>query len=485
MIKKNNPFILALKGIFFVYVPFLLFIFILYRVIFDIDINYATDRIFIYAFITSLAAAINYKHKSREQDIEGFKCIENAITKGRWKVVEQGNNKLLIEPKSDFTFRLFIENKMQITYTEQKALIEGPKLYVDNFAGNLKGRSNLLAERIAVFIIIILLIVLISIPILDDLGFSWEIKTSIHNLLVKNVDIIEIDSDETFVDIVQNSNNYGFAVGNEENIFYVKDSLSLIRTDKNFEDQEYLVQRSSGYSINRLNIAGDWIFYTIGNKLNRMKVDGTQKDTIYNSGVLLDVHLKDNWLYFINFPDGFKVYKMDINGRNLERFLDVKADDIAVYDDRMIFSHEDDGKAYVESINLNGSDRRVELEVEADDLTKWDGYYYFIGHDYGLYRSPIGKNTEPQLLLNKKVSSYVITDGGIYYSLHSEDVGYPGKGVYKTGLDGTGSKLIMDTEWVEGFSKVGDWLLFKSSDNRALPELKRIYLTTGDIEVFD
>ena len=485
MIKKNNPFILALKAIVFLYLPSVLLVFILYRVIFDIEISYATERLFIYAFIIGLANAINYTHKSMEHNIKGFNNIENAITKGRWEVVEHGNNELLLKTKYDFPFRLFIENKIQITYTGQSALIKGPRLYVNNFVGNLKGRSNLLAERIAVFIIIVLLIVLISKPILDDLGISWEIKTSMHNFFVKNVDIIEIDSDETFVDIVQNSNNYGFAVGNDVNIFYVKDGLSLIKTDKNFEDQEYLVQRSSGYSINRLNIAGDWIFYTIGNKLDRMKVDGTQKDTIYKSGVVLDVHLKDSWIYFINFPDDFNIYRMDINGRNLERFLDVKADDIAVYDDRMIFSHEVDGKGYIESISLNGSSRKIELEAEANDLTRWDEYYYFIGHDYGLYRSPIGEDTEPQLLIENKISSYMITDEGIYYSLHSEDVGYPGKGVYKTGLDGTGSKFIMDTERVEGFSKVGDWLLFHSSDNRVFPRLKRLNLITAEIEALD
>lgn len=176
---------------------------------------------------------------------------------------------------------------------------------------------------------------------------------------------------------------------------------------------------------------------------------------------------------------------MDVNGRNLERFMDVKAEDIALYDDIMIFSHQVNGKGYVESIDLNGSDSKVELEVSAKDLTRWDGYYYFIGGDYGLYKSPIDENKEPQLLIDNKVSSYLVTDSGIYYSLHSEDVGYPGKGVYKIELDGTGNTLIKDTERVEGFIKTGEWLLFISSDNKSLPELRRLNLITGEIEILD
>lgn len=324
---------------------------------------------------------------------------------------------------------------------------------------------------------------MVSIPVFNELGFLWEIKKNRHNSFVKNVQVIEIESGEIVRNSIENTNNYGFGVENEEYVFYVENHLNLIRANKDYQDKTYLIQKSGGTGISRLNIVGDWIFYASGENLNRIRIDGTDNEIIYKSGYLLDIHIKGKWIYFINLSDNFNVYRMDINGRNLERFLKIQASDIALYDDKLIFSHENDGKAYVESILYDGSERNVELEVVANDLIKLDGYYYFIGDGYKLYKSQVDGKAAPQLLVDDKVSSYIITDAGIFYSLHSEDVGYPGQDIYKIELDGSGNTLIIDTKEVEGFAKIGDWILFHSSDNDLkLKPVKRINIFTNDIE---
>lgn len=73
----------------------------------------------------------------------------------------------------------------------------------------------------------------------------------------------------------------------------------------------------------------------------------------------------------------------------------------------------------------------------------------------------------------------------IYYSLHSEDAGYPGKDVYKTGLDGINNTLIMETDRVSGFGKVGQWILFHSSEKQSSPVLKRLDILTDKIEIIE
>lgn len=321
------------------------------------------------------------------------------------------------------------------------------------------------------------------IPLSYELGIPWEIKKSVHNFLVKNVKMIEIDSENIIGNSIQNINNQGQGVENEDYIFYVENDLNLVRVNKDYKEKTYLIQKSSGSNISRLNLIEDWIFYTSGKTLNRIRIDGTNKETIYKSGYSLDVHLKGNWIYFINFSDNSNVYRMDINGRNLERFLKVNALDISLYDNKMVVSYKDnDSTYYIKSIGLEGIEKDIQLEVMVNDLVKWDGYYYFIGEDYKLYRNKVNEITASQILVDEKVSSYVITEAGIFYSVHSEDVGYPGENIFKINLDGTGNTFILDAFRVGGFTKIGDFVIFHSSDSQYQLETKRLNIFTNEIE---
>ncbi|MBK5252792.1 MAG: DUF5050 domain-containing protein [Peptostreptococcaceae bacterium] len=78
--------------------------------------------------------------------------------------------------------------------------------------------------------------------------------------------------------------------------------------------------------------------------MNRIKTGGTGQETIYSMSYLLDVHLLDNWIYFISHADHSSLYKMDINGKNLHALSDISIKDFSIYDGRIYFSHEKDGQ---------------------------------------------------------------------------------------------------------------------------------------------
>lgn len=486
MNKGQNPLIIAIKGFIYIYLPVVLLLFIIYEIILGWDMNLSWDRIILDAVIIGIWTISNYIHKLVKEKVVDFEYLETVIKKGRWKLLEQRENSLLIKPEFDFPFRMLINDTVQIQYSDKIAIIEGPWYYVNALANDIRGKSSIWTKGITSMGALVLIIALVSIPVLFEERVLWNLRLSYHNTQVKDVEMIEINPQEVLGNTNENTNNYGLGVENEEYMFYVKDHLNLIRANKDFQDKNYLIQKPSGTGISRLNMAGDWIFYSSGKTLNRIKIDGTDNQTIYKLGYLSDIHMKENWIYFINPSDGFSVYRMDINGRNLERFLRVQASDIALYGDRLFFSHEEDGNGYLESIGLDGSHRRVERKVFAKDLTIRGGYYYFIGEDYRLNRIEVDKNAQKQILVDEKVSSYIITDNGIFYSLHSKDVGYPGEGVYRIELDGSDRALVSDTYRVEGFTHVGEWLLFHSSDNElSSPVLKKLNILTGAIETIE
>lgn len=175
-----------------------------------------------------------------------------------------------------------------------------------------------------------------------------------------------------------------------------------------------------------------------------------------------------------------------MNGQNLERVINLPVYDIAIYDNRLFYSCRDDDEGFLESVDLKGQDQKTEMDITVRDLIRWDEYYYFKGHDdYKLYRCEISRGWEPEVLVDGKVSSYIVTGFGIYYSLHSRDVGYPGVGLYKIGLDGTGNTLLGHAQRIKSLSQVGDWIFFASSVDNTYPSQKRLDLWTDEITVMD
>lgn len=485
MNKKQNLISLAIKRLTFFSLPMVLLIYILNKLILRIEASFPWTSVIIYASVIGFTTMGNYRHKSMEEEINDFDYLKNLIKEGRWEILEEGENKLSLKPRFDFPYGLLSKETVEIQYWEHKASFEGARYYIENLKKDISGKGSMWTKRIASIAILILTFALISIPIFSEIGIFWDLRQMYHNHQMKNADKIKIEGEEFIGNTVANINNYGFGAENEDYIFYVEGDLNLVRAKKEFQDKTYLIQKSSGSGIGGLNIVDDWIFYSSGQSLNRMRIDGREDQIIYEMGYLSDIHIKDNWIYFINPLDKVNIYRMDVNGQNLERLLKVEASDIAIYDDRLFYSYEVNGQGYVKSISLDGGESKVELETKVYDLIRWQGYYYYIGEDYKLFRNEVGTNNSTELLVDDKVSSYIVTDAGIFYSLHSEDVGYPGEGLYRMELDGSGNTLVLDTKDVNGFTQVGDWLLFHSSDNNLSSNPKRLNLLSGDIETIE
>ena len=487
MRRKNSMIILIGKRLLFFSVPLSAALYFVYEVIFGLDFSFSWMFASMYAAIIGLSTALNYRHMVIDENVESFEKLEAQISKGRWNVVEKEENRLVLRPKFDFPYNKLSKDVVEAKYSNGSVKMSGPHYYLDKLVKDIRGKGSIWTRRATSVITALLILILVSIPILGEMGMFWKIKMIRHNSFVKKVEEIEFKNTSKPGNSVVNTNNYGYGAEDGENIYYVEDHLNLIKADKDLKNRTYLIQKPSGSGINRLNIVDDWIYYMSGQSINRIKTDGTVNETIYKQGYLLDINIEGGWIYFINFSDRFYIYRMDLNGRGLERFLDVESSDISIYNGRLYFSHEqkDEDKGSIESIGLDGSDRRIELEDYARDIVIDGSYMYFISDDYGLYRANMDDSSAPELLVGQKISSFTITDMGIFYSIHGEEVGYPGDGLYLIQKDGTGNQMYYETFSVEGLTKVGKWLLFHSFEDNQYLTLKRIDLDSGEIELID
>ncbi len=479
--------VLVMKRLLFFSLPIILFLYILYEIILGYQMENLWRTLIPYLVLITIATITSYTNKVREENLEDRLWLEKLEKSTRWRIVENNENKLVLKPGFDYPYNMLSKESLTLKLSEDKATIEGPSYYVDQLAKDLKGRSSKWMRRFASIGAFTLGLVIVSIPVVFESGMYWDLRIRYHNYSMRDVQEIEVQDQYTMGNTVDNTNNYGFGVETRNYFIYVEDNLNLVRTDKDFKMKEYLIQKDGGSGISRLNVAGEWVFYSSGESYNRMKLDGTEDQTIYKQGYVIEPHLMGGWIYFINFEDNHNIYRMDVNGQNLERFIQKRVSDLAIYDNRLIYSYMDEERGYVESVNMDGSDRRLEFETDSSvsNLSRWNDYWYYINGDYRLIRT---EGTDPdvyQVPIDDNVSSYIITENGIFYSLHGEDVGYPGDGIYKMDHFGLDKTLVSDATNVEGFVHAGDWLLFHSSDDLQPPTLKRVELDSNSIEIIE
>ncbi len=486
MKKDMSSIVIIAKRLLFFSLPILLFLFVFYRLILDVNIELLWLRLLTIMIIVEVTNLRNYKHNSVEEPVESIGYLDDKIRAGRWKVLKDGEGAFVLRPRFGFPYNVLSGDRVFVRFSDGTTRIEGCKYYVDRLVRDIQGKSSIWADRIAGIVFLIVVLVIIAMPVLFSRGIIADLRVNYHNYRARNVERIEIQDTNALGNTENNINNYGYGAEYNDHIFYVEDHQNLVRITKDLRDKTCLIEKSSGTGVSGLNIVDDWIFYNSGKTFNRMKADGTGNKVIYKMGYLMDEHVHGNWVYFINPSDRFTVYRMDVNGQNLERFINMPIYDIAIYDNRLFYSCRNDGEGFLESVDLEGQAKRTEMNIPAEDLIRWDDHYYFKGHDdYKLYRCEIDGGREPQVLVDGGVSSYIVTDYGIYYSLHSRDVGYPGEGLYKTGLDGTGNTLLYDTRSVESLSRVGDWIFFMSSDDNMYPTQKRLDLWSDEITIMD
>lgn len=443
-------------------------------------------------FIIAISVTSLYKQARAEEVIGDFKYLKRDIEESRFKVIEHRNDYFLLKPKFDYPYSLFNGDMVEVRYINETAIIEGPKYYVDTLIKDIRGDANKIIKLLSNISVSLLIIAMGILPLIPDSGIDWTFKRWFHNIKMQvlSTDIIEVEDEEMLGNSIGNINNWGYAVEGEDYIFYVDDYINIVRTDKTFSGKLDLIDNrgQGGLAISQLNVIDDWIFYDKGTSLNRMRIDGTNNQTLYNSGYISDINIKGNWIYFINYEDNYNLYKMDLNGQNLTRLSKDKINNFAIYGDRLYFSHfnffePNDEDAYVESMTLDGSERRIELELVADKLSIHKGYFYYLGFDDKLYRNEMNNGKGPEILVDDLVSTYIITDFGIFYSKEHNDDFYDSKGLYKIEFDGSEGSLVLDEGIFGELTYVGDYLLFNSSISQYSPVFKKLNIISGNLEI--
>ncbi|WP_027109147.1 DUF5050 domain-containing protein [Lacticigenium naphthae] len=482
MEKFQNRLSLALRGSIFIYLPGLVLLFGLYELLFEVEMSFHWYVLLLYLVLVVNWIVDKYKYETMEEEVHNREYVEKILNENKWEVHDRRRERLVVAPTFDFPLNKIINSIVEIQFSNQTVSISGPAYYVSTLSKMLQAQENSRWGKTFSLLKGLLAAVFVLSPLIAESGVVWEAKVLHHNYQAEASDRIEAISEKSIGNTVENINNYGAGVENADHIFYIEDDFAIVKTDKEFNTKEYLIHESTGDSYSDLNLVGEWLYYTRGETLNRMKTDGTKEAVMYDLGYVYDVHIRGKWLFFINLEDDASVYRMNLDGQNLQRIFAEPTRDIALYEDELLISYGENDEAVVERMSLDGKEREVLFHEEAQNVISWEDQYYYIDENFRLYRIKMVDTATPELLVDEDISSYTIGENEIYYSLLSEETTYPGSGLYKMQLDGSQQTQLLVTERLSGLTKVGESLLFSSSPQYGLITMKKLDLETNKIE---
>ena len=148
--------------------------------------------------------------------------------------------------------------------------------------------------------------------------------------------------------------------GASEYMFFLDDWIYFFNGSDKTELGSYLCKmKTDGSCVTRLDdgigehisIVDDWIYFLrreaaivgIPRLLNRIKLDGTSKEQIYEDEIL-DLVVTNNMVYFCNTKDNNKIYKMTLDGQEIEKLNDDPSANINVYMDWIYYTSVDEGE---------------------------------------------------------------------------------------------------------------------------------------------
>lgn len=198
-----------------------------------------------------------------------------------------------------------------------------------------------------------------------------------------------------------NTQHFGYATSTDRYHFYVGQLASgdaLYRYDPKTKQTKQLTK---GEQIYNLAVSGEWLYYLGENPnddfyqayaLYKIKMDGTKKSLVVKKNDLtrfFSIH--KGWIYFGNWQDDGKLYKMKLDGSQLKKLSNLEVSHINVWGDWLIF--ESSNRVYI--YTTDGKEL-AKLHLGGRYVTVSEGFLYVSGFDGDITKVPLVEGTLQQ-----------------------------------------------------------------------------------------
>ena len=171
-----------------------------------------------------------------------------------------------------------------------------------------------------------------------------------------------------------------------------------------------------------------------------MRADGSEQTQFIEGEdhYTLDLQISDGWVYFCNYNDSARIYRVYTDGTCMTKLNDQPSSNIIVTDG-WIYYLDGPGRFFCR-MRLDGSEQ-TRLRDNANishNMIIADGWVYYISNDYNINK--MHTDGTGQIILSSDLAvRFAIADGWIYY-INNYDSGR----IYKIDTNGAGRVRLTD-----------------------------------------
>ncbi|SDJ61847.1 DUF5050 domain-containing protein [Alkalibacterium thalassium] len=425
----------------------------------------------------------NYKQIDQHISLSNREKLENYIRNGEWEEFDRHDNILVVRPRFDSPFRFIVNDKVSISYNEMRIKLTGPLKYVEMIEQSVTGTKDESKHGWTSMIWKVVVFTVVSFPFLSESRLMFNINMLRHNVSADNNEA-EVVEHEGAGSTPQNINNQGVAVEHGEDIFYIHNYQSLIRTNQDLEFERLLKASEESVTLSDLNIAGDWLYYTAGQEIRRVRLDGSDRETLYDIGYAMNLNVMNDRLYFIDYSGNHNLFSMTLNGQDLKRIADIEAMDLTVYEDELLVSTFDQ----VMRFSLDGSESETIIEEYASNLLRFNDHYYYIDSEGYLTKQSVHSSTRRvrTRVLERPIDRYTLTDDAFIYVQDSHVYSNVDRGLFISDHDGETKTRIHPYGNTHNLTIIGDHLLFTLVNDYSENTVMSYNITSGELnELYD
>lgn len=479
MSKVINYIDLALRATLFLFLPVYLLINQTFQFFFNSSLSIMEGTVFYYLLITITWLYDRYKKEERYIALSKKEEIEKQLRNGPWEESDRRGDTLIIRPTFDSPYRFMLNDKVTIRFDKMRIVLTGPLKYIKTFSSSVTKSEEDDKRTLAATIWRIVVVTFISYPFLRESRVMTNINMLRHNAAADS-STTEIITHEGAGNSAQNINNQGMGVSSDDNFVFAHGSHSIIRTNHDLEHESLLVDTEGHYGAAGLNIAGDWLYYTDTGEIKRIRLDGSDQETLYDIGQAVDLHLVNDRLYFMDYSSNFNIFSMDLNGHDLKRVVDIEAMDLTVYEDELLVSIEDGGIRF----SPDGRESEQMIEEYGSSILRYDDHYYYLDGEYYLTSQSVHSST-PRIrtrVLERPVDRYTISGDTLFYVQDSGVFSNVDRGLFRSDFDGGNKERIHPSGDIYRLTIVGDYLLFELNEDYEEPVLMSYNMKTGELD---
>jgi hypothetical protein len=202
---------------------------------------------------------------------------------------------------------------------------------------------------------------------------------------------------------------------------------------------------SSGNIINLGIVAqrDDLIYYSNYSdegKLYKIKEDGSNITKISNDASLY-INIMEDWVYYFNYSDGGKLYKIKIDGTGRTKLNDDVSQQVTVLNEWIYYVNASDNNR-IYKIRTNGTSRTKVNNDSSVNINVVDAYIYYTNLSDANKIYKIKTDGLGRVKLNNDQSGFInVADGWIYYANASDS-----QKIYKITTNGTDKTKVKDQE---------------------------------------